>query len=84
MIHHHPSCVLAADLLQTLVNNMLRNGQISLPIETHDYDFPIVQYADDTLVIMNGSSGRMHILMNTLDYFAKATGLRVSFAKSCS
>ena len=44
--------ILAADLLQTLVNNMLRNGVISLPIETHDPDFPRVQYADDTLLIM--------------------------------
>ena len=47
-----PLFVLVADLLQTLVNNMLRNGDIYLPIETHDKDFPIVQYADDILLIV--------------------------------
>ena len=41
--------VIAADLLQTLINNLLQQGLISRPLSTHDPDFPVVQYADDTL-----------------------------------
>jgi hypothetical protein len=41
-----------SDLLQTVVNDMVRQGIISRPIETNDMDFPIIQYADDTLLIM--------------------------------
>ena len=67
-----------------MINDHFRRGRLSAPLDIPGHDFPIVQYADDTLVIMNGSSGRMQILMNTLEDFAKATGLRVSFAKSCS
>src|SRR3954468_18836308 len=44
--------VLAADLLQFVVNDLLRKGHLILPIPCHDPDFPIVQYADDTILIM--------------------------------
>ena len=43
---------IAADFLQTLVNQLLVEGLIQLPIPCHDKDFPIVQYADDTLIIL--------------------------------
>ena len=33
--------VLAVDLLQTIVNDMLKRGILSLPIPSHDSDFPI-------------------------------------------
>jgi hypothetical protein len=44
--------IFGSDLLQSVVNDMLAQGTISRPIETHDMDFPILQYADDTLLIM--------------------------------
>jgi hypothetical protein len=45
--------VLAADLLQTIVNSAMHRGILTLPIkERCGSDFPIVQYADDTLLIM--------------------------------
>ena len=75
--------VLAADLLQTLVNNMLRNGVISLPIETHDPDFPIVQYVDDTLLIVPAVDSQLLALKEMLQDFRASTGLRVNFHKSC-
>jgi hypothetical protein len=40
-----------SDLLQSDVNDLARQGIISRPIETNDEDFPIIQYADDTLLI---------------------------------
>jgi hypothetical protein len=45
--------VLAIDLLQSIVNSAMHNGVLSLPLpERCGPDFPIVQYADDTLLIM--------------------------------
>jgi hypothetical protein len=34
------------------VNALLAAGEIKLPIITNDPGFPIIQYADDTLLIM--------------------------------
>lgn len=40
---------IGSDLLQSAVNDLLNSGYIQLPIQTSDSDFPIIQYADDTL-----------------------------------
>jgi hypothetical protein len=40
-----------SDLLQSPVNEMVVACSLSLPIVTNDEDFPIIQYADDTLLI---------------------------------
>lgn len=44
--------VLAADLLQSIINKAKEEGIISLPIPTNGNYFPVIQYADDTLIIM--------------------------------
>ena len=41
-----------ADLLQTLVNQLAANGDLIAPIPIPNADYPIVQYADDTLLIV--------------------------------
>ena len=47
--------VLAADLLQSLLNKARQQELLRLPILVqHALDFPILQYADDTLIIMEG------------------------------
>jgi hypothetical protein len=44
--------VLAADFLQTTINSSKSNDLLHLPIPLpYDPDFPILQYADDTLLI---------------------------------
>jgi hypothetical protein len=49
--------VLAADLLQSIINKAKENGILRLPIDVgYSVDFPIVEYADDTLMIMEASS----------------------------
>lgn len=48
--------VLAADLLQSIVNKAWQNGLLKHPIsDSFHGDFPIVQYADDTLLILSTS-----------------------------
>jgi hypothetical protein len=45
--------VLAADLLQSVVNSALNEGVLSLPLPLRcGFEFPIVQYADDTLLFL--------------------------------
>jgi len=52
--------VLAADFLQTLLNVACSNGNLSLPIPlSNDQDFPILQYADDTLFFLQGDNDQI-------------------------
>jgi hypothetical protein len=46
-------------------------------------DFPIIQYADDTLLIMQACPRQLLCLKALLETFAQSTGLRVHYAKSC-
>jgi hypothetical protein len=46
-------------------------------------DFPIVQYANDTLLIMQACPQQLLVLKNLLKIFVDATGLRVNYSKSC-
>ena len=72
------SLCLAADLLQSLINKALEQGQLNLPIPcTSDKHFPIIQYADDTLIIMEGCLRQLQVLKDILNVFTYATGLKV-------
>jgi retron-type reverse transcriptase len=47
--------VIAADLLQSIINKARSFGLLSLPIPLqYTEDFPILQYANDTLIVMEG------------------------------
>ena len=45
--------VCGGDLLQSAINDYLAQGIFTMPIETNEIDFPVVQYADDTILIMS-------------------------------
>ena len=75
--------VLAADLLQSALNAARNNGLLSLPIPlNHSQDFPILQYADDTLIIMEAKLDQLTTLKNILRLFSLSTGLKVNLSKS--
>ena len=75
--------VLAADLLQCIVNKAHTQGIFSLPIEADPSNkFPIIQYADDTILIMKASQREIFCLKGLLQSFAESTGLKVNYAKS--
>jgi hypothetical protein len=74
--------VLGSDLLHDIVNDLLQQGHISLPIPTGDPDFPIIQYADDTLLILPTELDEIVALKNLLNDFSLSIGLRVNFQKS--
>lgn len=73
--------VLTADLLQT-VNQSMQDGLHHRPIPLQScLDF-LVQYADDTLVIMPADASQLDHLHSLLQDFATSTGLKVNFHKS--
>ena len=55
--------------------------QAPLPSQANP-DFPVIQYADDTVLIMPASSMQMELLKNLILHFTVFTGLRVNFDKS--
>lgn len=75
--------ILAADLLQSVINEAQRLGHLKLPVPVnYSQDFPILQYADDTLVIMEVCSQQLAHLKQILDIYATSTILRVNYSKS--
>jgi hypothetical protein len=75
--------VLAADFLQTLLNGACSNGNLHLPLSlSHDQDFPILQYADDTLIFLQEDKDQILFLKDLLNRFGESTGLKVNFNKS--
>ena len=75
--------VLAVDLLQSIINQAKDRGIFKLPIElNHTSDFPIVQYADDILIVMQASTTQLFALKGILQSFSASTGLKVNYSKS--
>lgn len=72
-----------ADLLQSILNKARGRGILKLPLElNHTSDFPILQYADDTLIIMQASAPQLFALKGLLQSFVSSTGLKVNYNKS--
>ena len=71
--------VIAADLLQTLINNLLQQGLISRPLPSHDPDFPVVQYADDTMLFLKADKDHLGALKSMLYSFQRQLVFRLTF-----
>ena len=75
--------VIAADLLQSVLNREKSLGHLQLLISLHHtQDFPIVQYADDTLIFMEPDPVQLTHLKHILQSFSSSTGLSVNYNKS--
>lgn len=60
--------VIVADLLQSVVNDAAQNGSLAHPLgATFGGDCPIIQYADDTLVILPAEEQQLINLKGILD-----------------
>jgi hypothetical protein len=69
--------VQGSNLLQSLVNIAFQNGTLSLPIPV-GHDFPIIQYADDTIVVLPADVEQLKVFKTILEQYAAFTGLRVN------
>lgn len=75
--------VIVADLLQSVINDAMRQGSLSKPIQIDACpDFPIIQFVDDTLIIMQAHEAQLQVLQNILTRFHASTGLKIIFHKS--
>jgi hypothetical protein len=75
--------VLAANLLQTLLNKAKDQNLLHLPLHlSSSSDFPILHYADDTLIIMEACARQLIFLRSLLQTFASSSGLKVNYSKS--
>jgi hypothetical protein len=45
-------------------------------------DFPVIQYANDTLIVMKANAWQLFCLKSLLHSFAESTGLKVNYSKS--
>ncbi|CAD6337433.1 unnamed protein product [Miscanthus lutarioriparius] len=70
--------LLVADVLQALINH---DGSISHPLAP-ERSCPILQYADDTLLLIPAELGAVQTLESLLDQFSAATGLKINYHKS--
>jgi hypothetical protein len=66
-----------------VVNELLRRGLLLLPILIGDPDFPIIQYADNTLLIVPADKDQLAALKVALEDFSASNGLAINFHKSC-
>ena len=75
--------VLAADLLQSAINAAFRQNILKPPLSP-DFgaDYPVVQYADDTILIMPACPQQITIMQDILQKYAASTGLHINFHKS--
>jgi hypothetical protein len=65
------------------MNKAKDRGLLKLPIPlSYTTDFPVIQYTDDTLVVMEACSRQLWILKALLHTFGESTGLKVNYAKS--
>ncbi len=54
-----------------------------MPIPQTNAHFPIIQYADDTLIIMKTDQKELFCLKALLNTYTLCTGLKINFHKSC-
>lgn len=73
--------VLATDLSQFAVNDLLHKGLLSLLIPSRDPYFPIVHYVDDTLLMIPVVDSQLIPLRYIFMCFHASTRLKVNFNK---
>jgi hypothetical protein len=47
-----------------------------------DFPFPVIQYADDTLILVRATQSQVSLLKDALDTFSVATWLTINYHKS--
>ena len=75
--------VLAADLLQTAINEALADNLLQLPIPSAEPStYPVIQYADDTIILLPACLPQAIRLKKILTDYADSVGLHINFSKS--
>jgi retron-type reverse transcriptase len=76
--------VLAADCLQAILDKTMNSGVMTRPLPRNaNPDFPVIQYADDTIIILKADAPQLICLKGLMHAFSESTGLKVNYSKSC-
>jgi hypothetical protein len=67
--------VIASELLQYLVNKAAKRNLLKATIPQANGDFRIIQYADNTLLILQADANQLFFLKALLSSFEKSSGL---------
>jgi len=70
--------LLVADVLQSLITS---DGSVKHPMDS-SRPCPVLQYADDTLILLRGEVEQVQKLKSLLDQFVAASGLLINYHKS--
>jgi len=73
--------IIVAVVLQKLIAKASLAGDLCHPADP-SLPCPVLQYADDTLILTRGDVSSMQVLKQILDDFSLATGLSINFHKS--
>lgn len=73
--------IIVADVLQRLIRRASQYDTLEHPLVAH-LPCPVLQYADDTLILIKGNVGAVRALKSILDDFSLATGVSINFHKS--
>jgi len=73
--------IIVTDVLQRLIQRACRSGALCHPVDP-ELPCPVLQYADDTLILTKGDVESMVALRSLLDEFSCATGLTINFHES--
>ena len=70
--------LLVADSLQAMIRSA---ATVRSPVDS-DSPCAVLQYADDTLLVLRGDVADVQALKNILQAFSEATGLKINYSKS--
>jgi hypothetical protein len=73
---------LAANVLQSAINHAFRRNILRAPLSNdHGQDYPVVQYGDDTIVILPTQAGQPNIMKDILEQYDAFVGLCINYGK---
>jgi hypothetical protein len=73
--------LLVVDVLQQIIKCFSIEGHLLHPIAPSS-PCPVIQYADDTLIIIQGFPDQARLLKEILEVFSTSTGLAINYMKS--
>ena len=62
---------------------MIRDNKNISGIKLFDYEYKLLQYADDTTILLDGSEKSLKAALTLVDQFSKFSGLKPNYDKTC-
>jgi retron-type reverse transcriptase len=73
--------IIMVDVLQQIIKKFSCEGLLKHPV-VPDQPCPVIQYADDTLILIQGDNNQARLLKEILEAFSTSTGLAINYTKS--